>query len=140
MTLSCIMLKNGQIYFKKLAVWTPSDFLSMSGHFSTLCMDGLNRVSLKTLKQTISWHTHIKTLRVNSDSQWHLRNIERRYYVNFIKLPKLNKSEKQIRIAQLSNPWLVLIQKLSDGKLLNMSLWKRQKFLSLKIRPKNLII
>ena len=31
-----IMLKNGQTYFKNLAVFTPQDFKSMFGHFSTL--------------------------------------------------------------------------------------------------------
>ena len=35
LTLSFIMLNNGQIYFKILAMWTPQDFWSMSGHFST---------------------------------------------------------------------------------------------------------
>ena len=36
------MLKNGQTYFKNLAVSTPQDFKSMFGHFSILCMKGLN--------------------------------------------------------------------------------------------------
>ena len=35
------MLKNGQTYFKNLAVFTPQDFKSMFGHFSTLCNKGL---------------------------------------------------------------------------------------------------
>ena len=35
LTLSFIMLNNGQIYFKILAAWIPQDFWSMSGHFST---------------------------------------------------------------------------------------------------------
>ena len=35
------MLKNGQTYFKNLAVWTPQDFESMFGHFSTLWNEGL---------------------------------------------------------------------------------------------------
>ena len=26
LTLSCIMFKNGQAYFKNLVVWTPQDF------------------------------------------------------------------------------------------------------------------
>ena len=41
-TLSYIMLKNGQTYFKNLAVFTPQDFQSMFGHFSTLGMKGLS--------------------------------------------------------------------------------------------------
>ena len=32
------MLKNSQTYFENLAVFTPQDFQSMFGHFSTLCM------------------------------------------------------------------------------------------------------
>ena len=33
------MLKNGEkTHFKKLAVWTPHDFQSISDHFSALCM------------------------------------------------------------------------------------------------------
>ena len=35
------MLKNDQIYFKNLAVFTTQDFQGMFGHFSTLCMKGL---------------------------------------------------------------------------------------------------
>ena len=41
LTLYCIMLKNGQTYFKNLAVFTPHNFKSMFGHFSTLCNKGL---------------------------------------------------------------------------------------------------
>ena len=41
LTLSCIMLWNGQTYFKNPAVFTPQDFQSMFGHFTTLCMTGL---------------------------------------------------------------------------------------------------
>ena len=36
LTLYFIMLKNGQTYFKNIAVFTPQDFESMFGHFSTL--------------------------------------------------------------------------------------------------------
>ena len=32
---------NGQTYFKNLAAFTPQDFKSMFGHFTTLCMKGL---------------------------------------------------------------------------------------------------
>ena len=35
------MVKNGQTYYKNLAVFTPQDFYSMFGHFSTLFMKGL---------------------------------------------------------------------------------------------------
>ena len=35
LTLSCIMLKNGQTYFENLEVRTTQDFQSMIGHFST---------------------------------------------------------------------------------------------------------
>ena len=35
------MLKNGQIYIKHFAAFTPQDFKIMFGHFSTLCMTGL---------------------------------------------------------------------------------------------------
>ena len=36
------MIKNGQTYFKNLAVFTPSIFISLVSHFSTLCMEGIN--------------------------------------------------------------------------------------------------
>ena len=35
LTLSCIMLKNGQTYFENLEVRTTQDFQSMFSHFST---------------------------------------------------------------------------------------------------------
>ena len=35
------MLKNGQMYFKILAVFIPQDIYRMFGHFSTLCMKEL---------------------------------------------------------------------------------------------------
>ena len=41
LTLPCIMLKNGQTYFKNLAVFKTKDFKNMFGHFSTLCIKGL---------------------------------------------------------------------------------------------------
>ena len=37
------ILKNGQTYFKHLAVWTPQNFYIMCGHFSTKCMKRLNK-------------------------------------------------------------------------------------------------
>ena len=43
LTLLCKMSKNGQTYFKNLVVLSPQDFESMFGHFSALCMKGLNR-------------------------------------------------------------------------------------------------
>ena len=39
-TLSCILLLNGQTYFKNLAMFKPQDFENMFGHFTTLCMKG----------------------------------------------------------------------------------------------------
>ena len=36
-----MMLEIGQTYFTNLAVFTPQDFLSMFGHFTTLYMKGL---------------------------------------------------------------------------------------------------
>ena len=41
---SCIILKNGQIYFKNLALLTLKDFLRVFGHLSTLFMKGLNHL------------------------------------------------------------------------------------------------
>ena len=38
LTISCIVLKNSQTYFKNLPAWTPHNFQSMCGHFSTLSM------------------------------------------------------------------------------------------------------
>ena len=43
LTLSRIMLKNGQTYFKNLAVFTAQDFQSMFDHFSASCMKGLRK-------------------------------------------------------------------------------------------------
>ena len=42
-TPACIMSKNGQTYFKSLAVFMSQDFESVIGHFSALCMKGLYR-------------------------------------------------------------------------------------------------
>ena len=47
LTLSCMMLKNGQTYFKNLVVFTPQDFKSMFEHFSTSCMKGLKGYNFK---------------------------------------------------------------------------------------------
>ena len=41
LTLYFIMLQNGEIYFKNLAVFTPQDFKSMFDHFATLRNKGL---------------------------------------------------------------------------------------------------
>ena len=41
------MLKNGQTYFKNVVVTTLQDVISMSDHFSTLCMKGLSSVGIK---------------------------------------------------------------------------------------------
>ena len=46
LTLFCIMLKNGQTYFKTFEMFTPQDFQSMFGHLSTLNMTGLTQISL----------------------------------------------------------------------------------------------
>ena len=43
LTLSCTMLKNGQRYFKSIAVFTQQDFKSMFDHFSKSCMKGLTK-------------------------------------------------------------------------------------------------
>ena len=49
------MLKNGQTYFKNLAVFTPQDFKSMFGHFSTLCNKGLSSDNLLTGYEQLSY-------------------------------------------------------------------------------------
>ena len=41
LTLLCIVIKNGQEYFNKPVMFTPKDFQSMFGYFSTLYMKGL---------------------------------------------------------------------------------------------------
>ena len=38
LTIICIMFKNGQRYFKNLAIGTPQDLESIFDHFSTLCI------------------------------------------------------------------------------------------------------
>ena len=49
------MLRNGQTYFdisSYLAVGRPQDFLNMFGHYSTLCMNGLNHTyNVKRLQE-----------------------------------------------------------------------------------------
>ena len=42
LTLSCLMLKNDQTYFKNWGEVSPQDFYSMFGHFSKSWMKGLN--------------------------------------------------------------------------------------------------
>ena len=42
LNLSLIILKNGQTYFKNLAVLTPQNFSSKLGHFSTSYLKGLS--------------------------------------------------------------------------------------------------
>ena len=44
LTVLCILLKNGQTYFKNLVVFTPQDFKSIFDHFSILCMKCLNHI------------------------------------------------------------------------------------------------
>ena len=53
LTLSCIMLWNGQTYIENLAVFTLQDFQSMCGHFTTLCMKGLKAMAEKY--KLMSW-------------------------------------------------------------------------------------
>ena len=45
-TLLYIIMKNGQTYFRNLAVFTPQDFYSMFDRFSTLCIKGLKQINL----------------------------------------------------------------------------------------------
>ena len=51
LTLSYIMLKNSQTYFKNYAVFKPQDFKSLFGYFSTLYMKGSKRM-IKLIKKT----------------------------------------------------------------------------------------
>ena len=44
LTMSWMLLKNSQTYFKNLAEWAPQDFKSIFGHFSKLCMKGLKAI------------------------------------------------------------------------------------------------
>ena len=41
LTLPCKMLKNGQTYYKILAMWALQNFLTLFTHFSTSCSEGL---------------------------------------------------------------------------------------------------
>ena len=59
------MLKNGQTYFKNLAVLAPQDFESMFGHFSTLWNKGLMSFSTKNLStQKCNYSTNKMRLRI----------------------------------------------------------------------------
>ena len=78
LTLSCIILQNGQTFFKNLAVWTPQDFWSMFGHFTTLCVEGLTHSSLicfeklalkKNKTKNVTLNGHISKSRANSESR-----------------------------------------------------------------------
>ena len=53
LTIYFVVLKNGQTYFKNLAVWTPQDFQSMFGHFSTLWNKGLIKRLFQFLRDDI---------------------------------------------------------------------------------------
>ena len=49
LTLSGVILKNDQTYFKNLTLWTLEDFESMFGHFSTLSIKWI-KVPLSSMK------------------------------------------------------------------------------------------
>ena len=56
LTISCVMLKNAQMYFENLAVFTLQNFKSIFRHFSTLYIKSLvcwlcSKLSMKTLQQ-----------------------------------------------------------------------------------------
>ena len=65
------MFKNGQTYFRKLAVFTPRGFNSMFGHFSTLCMKRITFIHVFTKNyspEVTSWrHVMIGSLRLCYD-------------------------------------------------------------------------
>ena len=48
------MLKNGQKYFKNLAVFTPQDFSSMFGHFSTVMKYRVNEKTVSMLLKVLN--------------------------------------------------------------------------------------
>ena len=52
LTFSCIMLNNGQAYYKNLAVFTPQDFKSMFGLFTTICIKRLSRLKFELRRTT----------------------------------------------------------------------------------------
>ena len=101
LTLSCTMLKNGQTYFKNLAVWTRQDFYSMLGHFLTLYMKrgkfnvrakwvtptGVFIVNLEFIQQVVQYFNpfHVNVTFINSPKQTtstfliFLGDIEREY-------------------------------------------------------------
>ena len=57
------MLNNGQTYFRNLAVFTPQDFQSMFGHFTTLCMKGLIRpLAVNPLTTNVPYHIETSQL------------------------------------------------------------------------------
>ena len=59
-TISYIKLKNGQTYFKNLAVLTTHDFLSMLDHFLNIIHERVNwRSILLFVKCKHSWHSTI---------------------------------------------------------------------------------
>ena len=61
LTLSCIMLKIGQTYFKNLTLWTLQDFKGKFGHFSTFCMKELFKI--KSISKKYILRSIIETLK-----------------------------------------------------------------------------
>ena len=59
LTLSCIMLQNGQTCLKNLAVWTPQDFKSCLAILTTLRMKGLKRNFKSEGESAFDWKSLI---------------------------------------------------------------------------------
>ena len=74
------MLKNGQAYFKNLAVCKPQDFSIKFGHFSTSCIEGQNIKckcnSFMALQKQLRNCTNRKSnIRVRSLTREHIREL-----------------------------------------------------------------
>ena len=52
LTLSSMIMKNGQTYFKNLTVRSPQNFSSMFNHFWSLCMKELTIPNISALEAT----------------------------------------------------------------------------------------
>ena len=80
--LLCIIMKNGQIYFKNLAVWTPQDSKSMSGYFLLFSMKWSNQYHWKAYRFSDFWKNKHNAL-LKTDARNRERLIKRRFHFPF---------------------------------------------------------
>ena len=83
LTLSCILLKNDQTYFKNLAMFTSDDSKSMFGHFLTLCMEELIKNPNPTGNCMFKVNNRNTRTRCETCSKLTIKTPERRHWSRF---------------------------------------------------------